>query len=259
MTRTPGSWLRGARLRGARLAAVATLVVLATGCWTTESTPSATVTVHALKSFTLTGPANATAGTAFTVTVTAKDAAGSTLTGYRGTVHFLNYVSDPLAVLPADYTFVAGDNGTHTFTNAWTEFKAQGQAPVVVNVWNTVVNGPAVTGSYSLTVTAGTAAKLGFTQQPNGGALGVAWTTQPNVAIQDTWGNTVTTSSASVTLSIATGTSGAVLTCTTNPLAAASGIATFAGCKINLAGNGYTLRAIATGLTLATSNAFNIT
>ena len=254
MTRTPGSWLRGARLRGARLAAVATLVVLATGCWTTESTPSATVTVHALASFTLTGP-DATAGTPFTVTVTAKDAANSTLTGYRGTVHFLNFASDPLAVLPANYTFVAGDNGTHTFTNGVTYYKAQGQALIVQNAALTV------TGAYALTVTAGTAAKLGFTQQPNGGAAGVAWTTQPKVAIQDTWANTVTTSSASVTLSITsgTGTSGAVLTCTTNPLAAASGIATFAGCKINLAGNGYTLRATATGLTLATSNAFNIT
>jgi uncharacterized repeat protein (TIGR01451 family) len=36
------------------------------------------------------------------------------LSGYTGTVHFTS--SDPLAVLPADYTFVAGDAGAHTFS-----------------------------------------------------------------------------------------------------------------------------------------------
>ena len=48
------------------------------------------------------------------VTVTAQDAYGNTATGYTGTVHFTS--SDGQAVLPADYTFAAGDNGTHTFT-----------------------------------------------------------------------------------------------------------------------------------------------
>ncbi len=35
-------------------------------------------------------------------------------TGYTGTVHFTS--TDPQAVLPADYTFTAGDRGTFTFT-----------------------------------------------------------------------------------------------------------------------------------------------
>ena len=108
---------------------------------------------------------------------------------------------------------------------------------------------------------AGAAVQLGFTQQPNGGTGGVAWTTQPKVAIQDALGNTVTSSSASVTLAITAGTgnAGGVLTCTANPKAAASGIVTFAGCKINLAGSGYTLTATAAGLTTTTSSTFNIT
>jgi uncharacterized repeat protein (TIGR01451 family) len=37
-----------------------------------------------------------------------------TLQGYTGTVHFTS--ADPQAVLPADYTFVAGDAGTHVFS-----------------------------------------------------------------------------------------------------------------------------------------------
>ena len=101
---------------------------------------------------------------------------------------------------------------------------------------------------------------MGFTQQPNGGTGGVTWTTQPKVAIQDALGNTVTTSTASVTLAITsgTGTSGAVLTCTANPKAAVSGIASFAACKIDKAGTGYTLTATAAGLTGAASNAFDV-
>src|SRR5207248_1916089 len=62
---------------------------------------------------TVAAPASSTAGSAFSTTVTAKDAFGNLATGYLGTVHFTS--SDGQAVLPADYTFVAGDNGAHTF------------------------------------------------------------------------------------------------------------------------------------------------
>jgi hypothetical protein len=55
-----------------------------------------------------------TAGEAHTITVTARDTAGNPLTGYTGTVHFAS--SDYQADLPDDYTFTAGENGTHTFT-----------------------------------------------------------------------------------------------------------------------------------------------
>jgi streptogramin lyase len=53
-------------------------------------------------------------GTPFDVTVTALDPYGNTATDYRGTTHFTS--SDPQAVLPADYTFTAADNGVHTFS-----------------------------------------------------------------------------------------------------------------------------------------------
>ena len=58
-------------------------------------------------------PNPTTAGTAHNVTVTAEDASGNTTTAYTGTVHFTS--SDGQAVLPANYTFTAGDAGTHTF------------------------------------------------------------------------------------------------------------------------------------------------
>jgi hypothetical protein len=67
------------------------------------------------RSFQVSGfPSPTTAGEAHTLTVTALDRDGNLLPGYTGTVHFTS--SDAQAVLPADYKFTAGDNGTHTFT-----------------------------------------------------------------------------------------------------------------------------------------------
>jgi hypothetical protein len=57
-------------------------------------------------------PVMAHAAASFTVTLL--DAYGNVATGYTGTVHFIS--SDPAAVLPADYTFTAADQGIHTFT-----------------------------------------------------------------------------------------------------------------------------------------------
>jgi hypothetical protein len=70
-------------------------------------------------------PASATAGNTVTLTVTAVDASGKTVTGYSGTVHFSS--SDGQAVLPANYTFTAADNGKHTFS---VTFKTAGRQSV---------------------------------------------------------------------------------------------------------------------------------
>lgn len=47
------------------------------------------------------------------LTATVKDANGDIATAFSGTLHFSS--SDPLAKLPADYTFTSADQGTHTF------------------------------------------------------------------------------------------------------------------------------------------------
>ncbi len=223
--------------------------------WTATSTPSSAVVVDPVTSFTASGPASVTAGTPFSVTVTAEDASDSVITGYVGTVHFAS--TDPGApVLPADYTFVAADSGSHVFVNGVTLDTAPTQT-IAVNDTTEIT----ATGSATVTVTAAAASQLVFSQQPGGGTSASAWATQPKVAVQDQFGNTVTTSAASITLAITsgTGTSGATLTCTTNPKTASSGVATFGGCKIDKAGTGYTLTSTATGLTSAISNGFTIT
>jgi hypothetical protein len=74
-----------------------------------------TVKAAAANSFRLSGiPAMATAGTAYSLTVTAYDSYGNIATGYLGTLHFTS--SDSKALLPANYAFTAGDAGVHVFT-----------------------------------------------------------------------------------------------------------------------------------------------
>ena len=78
------------------------------------------------------------------------------------------------------------------------------------------------------------------------------------MSVEDQSGNVVTTATNSVTLAIGTN-PGGTLACTTNPLGATGGVATFGGCKITGKLGSYTLTASATGLTAVTSNAFTIT
>ena len=79
--------------------------------------PSDSVTVNpaSVSSLTVSGyPVPAVAGVPHNFSVTAKDTFGNTATGYTGTVHFTS--SDAQALLPNNYTFVGGDNGTRSFS-----------------------------------------------------------------------------------------------------------------------------------------------
>jgi hypothetical protein len=91
-----------ALLLGVLTAAIALLTAF--GCGTT----------HAILAFT--APATVTAGSPFTVTVTAT-ADGKRDTIINGSIHFTS--SDPAAVLPADYGFTPADAGSHTWTNGF--------------------------------------------------------------------------------------------------------------------------------------------
>jgi phosphodiesterase/alkaline phosphatase D-like protein len=92
------------------LTATDTVTASITGSQTGISVTAAAASTLAVNGF----PSPGTAGTAATVTVTAKDGYGNTVTAYSGTVHFTS--SDSQAVLPADYTFGSGDAGVHSFS-----------------------------------------------------------------------------------------------------------------------------------------------
>src|SRR5205823_401031 len=57
--------------------------------------------------------ATPTAGTAFNLTVAGTDPYGNAVSNYLGRVHFAS--SDARATIPADYTFVRADGGSHAF------------------------------------------------------------------------------------------------------------------------------------------------
>ena len=113
--------------------------------------------------------------------------------------------------------------------------------------------------SASLTLSVGPATQVAFTTQPGGGANGATWNTQPVVSVEDSGGNVVTGATNSITLALGTQpVGGGTLACTTNPKAAAAGVATFSGCKITGKSGAYTLTATAAGLATATSNPLTI-
>jgi hypothetical protein len=112
--------------------------------FTTATAPASTLLV--------TAPSSATAGTSFTVTVTAKDALNNTVTSYAGTVRFSS--SDAAAVLPANVTFATTDNGTRTVSLTLTTAGTQ-----TITATDTVT---AVTGSASVNVAPGAATDRHF-------------------------------------------------------------------------------------------------
>ncbi len=101
-----------------------------------------------------------------------------------------------------------------------------------------------------------------FTVEPGGGQAGAVWGQQPSVAIK-TGNNIVESAIGTITLSIAPGaeTSGATLTCSSNTVAldGLSGVASFSGCRIDLAGSGYRLTATWSEGGSTNSNTFTIT
>lgn len=110
------------------------------------------VTPGSAARITVTAPASAGSGQAFSATVTAYDAESNVATGYAGTVHFTS--SDPQATLPADYTFVGGDNGAHMFSV--TMVTSGEQTLTATDAGNSFTGGAAVQ------VDAGAAAHLGL-------------------------------------------------------------------------------------------------
>jgi hypothetical protein len=127
-------------------------------------------------------PSPYVAGVAHNVTVTAKDAHGSTVTGYRGRIHLTS--TDSKAILPSDYTFTAADAGVHTF--AGLTLKTVGSRSVTATDTLT----PSITGTQSgISVTPAAATTLvvsGLTTPRTAGSTGSI-----RVTATDVYGNRV--------------------------------------------------------------------
>ena len=191
------------------------------------------------------------AGGPFSLTLTAKNGA-PTNTTYAGLVHFTS--SDPQATLPADYTYVAGDNGVHTFSGVI--LKTAGTQTITAT-------DPGQGVSTSVTITVGAAAATQLAFNPATPGPGTAGSSIPNVAVQveDNFGNVVTTASGSVIMSIKSGSPQSSFTSGTTTVSVSSGVANFTNLVVDTLGS-YTLTATPSSISGVTnpvnSNAFTV-
>lgn len=154
------------------------------------------------------------AGTSFSVTVTAEDEHGNTVADYQGTVAFTSSDTNVNVVLPSNYTFVAGDDGVHTFSGV-TLVTAGSQTITATDSGNSVsgfamVNVSSQVTAASYTVT-GIPASVYVTVPQTG-----------TVSAVDTYGNLVSGYSGPATITSSDG-SATIQT----PVTLASGTATF--------------------------------
>jgi len=219
-----------------------TLTFTSTGL--TSATQSITPTFGIATQATLTTPALGSAsGSAFTTqpVITIKDAAGNIVTNSTASVT-MTVSSGATTVGTTTINAVAG---IATFTNV-------GISGIAGTPYTLTFTSGSLTATQSIIPTFGIATQATITTQAAGAPSGSAFTTQPVITIKDAFGNTVTDSTASVTMAVS-GANGLATTVGTTTINAVAGIATFAGVGISgTAGTPYTLTFTSTGLTIAT-------
>jgi hypothetical protein len=131
----------------------------------------------------ITAPPQVVAGAALPVTLGALDADNNPVGSYRGTVHFRS--TDPLATLPADYTFTAADGGRHSWP---TGFVLRTARPQTITATETV--GGTISGSLTLLVVPDVANTLATSGVP--ASLPTNQPITVTVTAKDRFGNTAT-------------------------------------------------------------------
>ena len=191
-------------------------------------------------------PSSITAGGSVTVSVQVQDANNNPVSTATNAITISG--STPSGGFPlVGTTQVNAVNGVASFT-------------VTINqagngVWLTATSpGLAVAESNAFNVDAGAASKLVYLQQPQNAAVGAVIAPAVQVAIEDSAGNILAGSSATVALTLngGTGTLGG-----TTSVAASMGVATFNNLTVSAAGS-YTLSAASGTLPAAASSAFSI-
>jgi hypothetical protein len=134
---------------------------------------------NAVHNLQVTAPATATAGQAFTVSVTALNMQGSPATSYSGTVHFASSDTSSGVVLPPDSTLT---NGQGTFSA--TLIKAGGQTLTVSDAANNLST------TVNTSVSAAPASKLALSSATTGSPAGSPFSFA--VTALDPFGNTDT-------------------------------------------------------------------
>ncbi len=183
------------------------------------------------------------AGTAFSITMTAKDAYGNVATGFGGTVN------------------LSTTGGTISPTTSGTFSSGVRVEDVTVTLAGTgktisANDGSGHTGtSGTFDVVAGAADHLVYVQQPTNATAGAVISPAVTVQLKDALGNDVPTSGVSVGMTLSSGTG--TLSGTTPQSTDGTGLATFNNLSINLTGSKQ-LTAASGVLTSAVSSSFTI-
>ena len=191
-----------------------------------------------------TDPAGATAGSAFATqpVVTVEDQFANTVTtGADSTINVTMTIQTGTGSLQGTVT-KAAVAGVATFTN----LRIDSSGAKTLRAAGTLTGPGAVTDdSASFTVAAAAASQLVYTTQPSAATAGSAFGVQPVLAVEDVFGNTVTSgadSTINVTVGLQTG-SGSLQGTVTK--AAVAGVASFTNLRIDASG-AKTLRASGT-------------
>ncbi|MGA2682463.1 MAG: hypothetical protein ABSF44_11775 [Candidatus Bathyarchaeia archaeon] len=140
------------------------------------------------------------AGTAFSVTVTAKDAYENTATGYTGTVHFNSSDSGVAVNLPSNYVFQTLDNGTKSFSLALVTASAQ-------SITATDTANSTITGSQTGITVTHAASVANVVVSPAGSTVTAGLSTPFSATASDMYGNAWDVTS-STTWSVSSGAGG---------------------------------------------------
>jgi hypothetical protein len=185
------------------------------------------------------------------VTISVQDALGQTVTSATNSVTMAIGTNPGSATLGGTAT-VSAASGVATFSNL--SLSAAGTGYTLTAAASGLTG--ATSGTFNVAAF-GIASKLAFLVQPSNANINTVITPAVQVVVQDAQGNTVTSSTASVTLAIGTNLGSATLAGTPTQ-AAVSGVATFGDLALNAVGSGYTLNATSGVLASATSSPFNI-
>ena len=187
------------------------------------------------------------------VEVTARDALGNTADGFTGNVT-VAIGTNPAGGTLSGTTTLAAVAGVASFATLSID-----QAGIGYTLTATAGGLPPVT-STPFNITPGAGTHLVFTVQPSTTPTATQIAPAVQVSAKDAVGNTVTSFTGDVTLTISagTGTNGARLSGATT-VAAVAGVATFSTLSIDKSGTGYKLSATTADLSGVTSTAFAIT
>jgi uncharacterized delta-60 repeat protein len=195
-------------------------------------------------------PSTITAGAGFGLQAAIEDAYGNVETGDSSDVVTAALANNPTGATLGGTLSETVSQGVATFSGLTLTKAAAGYT---IGVSTGTFN--ATTGAF--TVTPAAATQLVITQQPPASVV-VNGRFGLQVAVEDTYGNVVTSASNTVRVALANNPTGAKLGGTVS-VNASQGVATFSGLTINKVGSGYTLQLSSSGLSGAVTSAINVT